>query len=83
LWKYPRSYLIYTDSFGQLPEENVTRLGMRMQEVLSGKDEAETWNHLSPADRQAVMQILLGTREHLPEAFVTQLSDISPAAPAN
>lgn len=83
LLKYPCSYLIYTDSFAQLPEEVLTRLGARMQEVLSGKDESETWNHLSLEDRQAVLQILLGTRDHLPEGFVKQLSALPPAAPAN
>jgi len=74
LVKYPCSYLIYTESFRQLPEEVLSRLGSRMREVLSGEDQGESWKHLSAADRQAVLQILLATREHLPPVFVAQLS---------
>lgn len=73
LLKYPCSYLIYTDSFAQLPAEILTLLGRRMRDVLLGDDESETWKHFTPADRQAVLQILLGTRDRLPEVFVKSL----------
>jgi hypothetical protein len=75
LLKYPCSYLIYTESFQQLPEEVLSRLGSHMEEILSGQDESETWKHLSSNDRKAILQILLGTRDHLPRAFVERLSD--------
>jgi len=74
LLKYPCSYLIYTDSFQQLPTEILNRLGQRMNQVLDGKEQKESWQHLTEADRQAIREILLATSEHLPEQFVGQLS---------
>lgn len=79
LLKYPCSYLIYTDSFRQLPTNMLTRLGRRMNEVLTNQDKAETWQHLSAEDRQHIHSILLATKNHLPEVFMAQfdLAEVS------
>ena len=73
LLKHSCSYLIYTDSFAKLPEQVLSRLGRRMNEVLSGTDTSEEWSHLSETDRTEIREILLGTREHLPELFTNPL----------
>jgi hypothetical protein len=70
LLKHPCSYLIYTDSFRQLPPKMLTRLGRRMNEVLTHQDKAEAWHHLSAEDRQHIHSILRATKEHLPPQFV-------------
>lgn len=81
LLKYPCSYLIYTDSFHQLPAEMLSRLGRRINEVLTGRDQSETWNKLTSEDRTAIHDILLATRDHLPETFITPLLPESPSSP--
>lgn len=70
LLKHPCSYLVYTDSFRKLPNEILTRLGIRMNEILRRKDSDERWEHLTEADRKAIREILIATSEHLPPQFV-------------
>lgn len=65
LFQYPCSYLIYSESFAQLPDEMRDYVWQRMKAVLSGEDQSEKFAHLSAADRQAIADIL---RETLPEA---------------
>jgi len=65
LLKHPCSYLIYTASFDSLPAELRARFWRRMDEVLSGRDDARTYAHLSAADRRAIREILVDTK---PEA---------------
>ncbi len=67
LFKYPCSYLIHSPSFAALPTEARDYVFRRMWEVLTGKDKSEKFAHLSPADREAVLAILLGTLSDLPD----------------
>ena len=66
LFKYPCSYLIYSKAFDQLPAEVKERLYQRMWDILSGKDTSETYQHLSPETKQAILEILAETRKDLP-----------------
>jgi hypothetical protein len=61
LFKYPCSYLIYSPSFADLPQEVKDYMLRRMHEVLSGKDQSEKFGHLSTADRAAIDEILADT----------------------
>ncbi|MBD3676724.1 MAG: hypothetical protein HUJ26_24710 [Planctomycetaceae bacterium] len=70
LLKYPCSYLIYTDSFVKLPTPVLTRLGQRMNAVLSEKETDEKWDHLSTDDCRAIREILVATRKQLPKPFI-------------
>ena len=67
LFKYPCSYLIYSDAFAALPPLVKQRTYQRLREVLSGQDQSETFARLSPKDRRAVYEILSETLEGLPE----------------
>ena len=58
LFQYPCSYLIYSDSFRQLPDEAMNYISRRLDEILSGEDKSEKFNHLSADDRIAIRQIL-------------------------
>ncbi|MCA8992321.1 MAG: hypothetical protein KDA88_10100 [Planctomycetaceae bacterium] len=61
MFRYPCSYLIYSDSFQQLPEEMQNYFWPRLRAVLKGEDTSEKFAHLSPEDRQALYEILLET----------------------
>lgn len=67
LFKYPCSYLIYSDAFAALPTEAKARIYSRLWDVLSGKDQSETYAKLNPEIRQAIREILLETKKDLPD----------------
>jgi hypothetical protein len=66
LFRYPCSYLVYSAAFDALPPAVKDVILRRLWEVLSGKDTKPEYAHLSPADRRAVLEILLATRPGLP-----------------
>jgi hypothetical protein len=67
MFKYPCSYLVYSESFAALPAEARDYVLKRMYEVLSGQDQTEKFRHLSSADRKAILEILRETLPGLPE----------------
>jgi hypothetical protein len=64
LLRYPLSYLIYSESFRQLPTPARDAVYRRLREVLSSSDQSEDFRHLTRADRTAISEILTAT---LPE----------------
>ena len=58
LMRTPISYLIRSESFDALPSESLVYLGGRLEEVLSGRDTSGRFDHLTPADRTAIRQLL-------------------------
>lgn len=69
LFKYPCSYLIYSEPFDALPAAAKTAVYDRLQVVLSGKETAPRYKVLSAADRRAVVEILRATKSDLPPAL--------------
>ena len=69
MFKYPCSYLIYTDSFKQLPAEARNCVFRKLRDVLSGADSSDKYGHLSSDDRRAIYQILLQTMTDLPDEW--------------
>ncbi len=67
LFKYPCSYLVYSEAFAGLTAEVKEIALKRMHDVLTGKDESEAFAHLAAADRKAVLEILRDTLPDLPE----------------
>ncbi len=61
LFKYPCSFLIYSDSYAALPATVRGYVDRRLQEVLSGEDQSAEFAHLSPTDRAAIREILAET----------------------
>lgn len=74
LFTYPCSYLIYSDSFDGLPVEVREVVWQRLAEILSGEVTKDKYAHLSPQDRQAIAEILLATKEGIPEVVRAKLS---------
>ena len=69
LFKYPLTYLIYSEAFDRLPSGLRRRLYERLHEVLTGKDQSRKFASLSAGDRRAVLEILLETKPNLPDAW--------------
>jgi len=66
LFKYPCSFLIYSDGFAALPASIREYIDGRLQEILSGEDQSTEFVHLSPADRTAIREILSETLPGFP-----------------
>jgi hypothetical protein len=69
LMRYPCSYMIYSDAFGALPDTAKSLVYHRLWQVLSGQDKSTRHAQLSPADRQAIVEILRDTKKDLPDYF--------------
>ena len=81
MFKYPCSYLVYSDSFAALPKEAKDYVLRRMYEVLTGQDQSQPFAHLSGADRQAILEILCETMPDLPDYWKTPAAaQTSPAS---
>jgi hypothetical protein len=62
VFKYPFSYLVYSESFDALPPVVKTYVYRRVREVLSGQDQRAEFAHLTPDIRQAISEILTDTK---------------------
>ncbi len=69
LFRYPCSYLIYSESFLALPEEVQTLVWKRLAEILAGNEDSPTYAHLSTEDRTAIREILQATHPKLPSGW--------------
>lgn len=61
LFKYPCSFLIYSDSFAAIPANMREYIDRRLEEILSGEDQSPEFAHLSREDRTAIQEILAET----------------------
>lgn len=69
LLRYPCSYMIYSAAFEALPIQAKSAVYARLWHVLSGQDPDRAYARLSPADRQAIVEILRETKNDLPASF--------------
>lgn len=67
LFRYPCSFLIYSKSFDHLPPRVLSMIYRRLFAVLTNQDNSEGFAHLTPTDRQAILEILRDTKEGLPK----------------
>ena len=58
LFRYPLSYLIYSEGFDRLPDLAKDLIYGRLREILTGEDTTGTYDHLSESDRTAILEIL-------------------------
>ena len=72
LFKYPCSYLIYSEAFDALPKEMKEKIYGRLWEILSGKDTSEHYAKLTPDTRQAIAEILAATKRGLPQEWTAR-----------
>jgi hypothetical protein len=69
IFKFPCSYLVYSDAFDALPEPAKGYVYHRLLEVLSGRDQSADFVKLSAQDRRAILEILMATKPSLPEEW--------------
>ena len=67
LFRYPMSYMVYSDLFDSIPAPVLDRVYRRLFEVLSGEDKSPKYATISAADLQAVLEILRDTKPNLPD----------------
>jgi hypothetical protein len=58
VFRYPLSYLIYSQAFAHLPEPAKAQVYRRIAEVLDGRDTSGEFEYLSTQDRIAIREIL-------------------------
>jgi hypothetical protein len=64
LLRYPCSYMIYSDAFAALPGAAKSAVYTRLFDILSGRNSAPKYAHLSATDRRTILEIL---RDTLPD----------------
>ncbi len=69
MFRYPCSYLIYSEAFAGLPDAAREYVLQRVWDVLSGTDTSEPFEHLSESDRRAIREILLATKKDLQSSW--------------
>ncbi len=69
LMRYPCSYMIYTQAFDALPAPAKAGIYQRLWDVLAGRVTDVVYDRLSPADRAAIVEILIDTKPDLPDYF--------------
>lgn len=62
IFRYPMSFLIYSEAFEGLPTEAKEQVFRRVWEVLAGVDHSGEFDHLSEMDRSAILEILRYTQ---------------------
>jgi hypothetical protein len=71
LFKYPLSFVIYSDVFDALPDLARNAVYRRVFDVLTGTPEDEPFGALSAEARRAAYEILRDTKKGLPEYWKT------------
>ena len=66
LFKYPCSYLIYSEAFEHLPRAMKDHVYQQMHDVLTDRHYGGGFGQLSAGDRQAILEILRDTKKDLP-----------------
>jgi hypothetical protein len=69
LFRYPCSYLIYSEAFDALPKPALDLLYRKLWLVLTGQSQDKAFAGFSLADRKAVLEILRSTKNNLPDYF--------------
>jgi hypothetical protein len=62
LFRYPLSYLIYSDGFDALPAGVRAQVYDRLRQILSGGDTSAPFSRLTAEDRHAILEILQDTK---------------------
>jgi len=66
VFRFPCSYLIYSESFDRLPAEVKDYVLRRLFDVLTGKEAGKAFAHLTATDRATILEILRETLPNLP-----------------
>ena len=70
LFRYPLSYLVYSDLFDRMPTSIRRRVYQRLHDVLTGTVADAKYAKLSEAARRSVLEILIDTKRNLPDYWI-------------
>ena len=80
MFRYPCSYLIYSEAFQQLPQRMRDYVWSRLRSVLHSEVDDEKFAHLSSDDRRAILEILAETHPQVPANWLEASSNPAAAA---
>jgi hypothetical protein len=83
MFKYPLSYMIYSEAFDNMPPWVLDRVYRKLYDVLTNKDTSEKYKKISAADREAVLEILRDTKPNLPDYWKSAPAASPAPAPAS
>ncbi len=66
MFRYPMSYMIYSEAFDGMPDWVRERVYQRVYDVLIGKNSTARFSRISSTDRLAILEILRETKRGLP-----------------
>jgi hypothetical protein len=66
MFRHPCSYLIYSDAFSALPDAVRLPVLKRLHEILAAPGATKGFEHITSADRKALLEILSETVSGLP-----------------
>ncbi len=82
LFKYPLSFLIYSNGFDYLIPSVKQYVYNRLIQILTGRDTSPAFSSLSPSERQAILEILKATKPDFARAVARAQARGFPALPA-
>ena len=69
VFRYPLSFLIYSESFDSLPLGVREHIYQRLAEILTALDHSAPYKLMAPVDRQAILEILKATKPEFAQAL--------------
>ena len=69
LFKYPMSYMVYTESFRRLPSRVMVHIRRELRKVLTASSPGDDYAHLGLKDRRAIFEILKDTCPELADGW--------------
>ena len=75
LFRYPLSYMIYSEIFDRMPSRVKERVYQRLYDVLTGKETTKPFAAISSDARRAALDIIRETKPNLPEFFLGDVSE--------
>ncbi len=75
MFRYPLSYMIYSELFDTMPAAAKARIYRRLYDVLSGADTSPAFARLSTEDRRNILDILRDTKKDLPSYWTAAAPD--------
>jgi hypothetical protein len=67
MFKYPLSYMIYTEAFDGMPDWARDRVYQKLYDVLTNKNTSAQFARISADDRRNVLEIVRETKTGLPD----------------
>lgn len=71
LFRYPCSYLIYTEAFDGIPQPALSIFYRKLYRILTDREKDAAFASLKSEDRRAILEILTETKKNLPDYFYT------------